>query len=331
LRVMTLNLITLLGSIYLLVFYGAFLYHEINPLSYVALLVIFITAFVLVHTERGIQYFDWIKTVIILGLMSVYGILYAQTSSSGYIWTFLLPLVCIFVMELKWGAIFCLTYYAFMIAVEVSTGKYGWDVFARHTCVFWAQAALIATYESYRSMAREILLKDKKHVEHLSITDHLTKLYNRRYFSDAIAREFANAADQNENLCFLMLDADHFKKYNDTYGHPQGDAMLIAIANVLKKSVRRSGDLVFRMGGEEFGILLPNATYDWALLFAEKLRSEIEDMKVPLLHGDGYTQITISVGIGILAQSGAGPEALLKKADNNLYTAKELGRNRVVG
>jgi len=331
LRVMTLNLITLLGSVLLLSFYGSFLYHGMNPLSYAAVLCIFVLSFILTHTERGIKYFDWIKVAVILSLMIFFAMLYAQASNSGYIWTFLLPLMSIFVMELKLGTIFCLLYYAFMVSVEVTAGKYGFEVFARHTCIFLAQVALIATYESYRSMTREMLLRDKRQVEHLSITDHLTKLYNRRHFSDIIAQEFTNAANNNESLCFLMVDADHFKQYNDTYGHPQGDAMLIAIANILKTSVRRPNDLVFRMGGEEFGILLPNTKYDWAISLAEKLRHQIQEMKVPLLDGGGHTQITISVGVGILPQSGDGPEVLLKKADGNLYQAKKLGRNRVVG
>ena len=331
LRVITLNLITLLGSAYLIAFFSIFHSIGMHPLFYAALLSIFAVSFTLVHTEKGMKYFDYVKIAVILGVMPFYGVLYANTSH-GYIWTFLLPLAIIFVMELKWGLIFCLAYYAFMVAVELKTGKYGLDLFARYTCVFWAQAALIATYETFRGIIRDRLIRDKKEIEYLSNIDHLTKLYNRRYFSESVEREFEKAINHNENICFLMLDADKFKEYNDTYGHLQGDEMLISIAKVLKSILRRSGDLVFRMGGEEFGILLPNSNYDWAFSFAEKIRLEIEGMKVPLLNVAGETKITVSVGVASVSpKSGDTPETLMKLADNNLYKAKEQGRNRVVG
>jgi diguanylate cyclase (GGDEF)-like protein len=330
-RVITLNMIALLGSIYASVFLPTVVAHNIHPFAYIILLSIFVIAFIVVHTERGLKYFDYVRIVVIGSAMIVFGLLYADTSY-GYVWTFLLPLMIIFVMELKLGLICCIVYYVFMVVVEFKTGKCGADMFARYSCVFWAQSALIATYETFRSMTRDRLLKDKEEVEYLSVTDHLTKLYNRRYFSESIEREFEKAANQNENLCFLMIDADHFKKYNDTYGHLQGDAMLVSIARVLKKVTRRSGDLVFRMGGEEFAILLPNTAYKWALSFAEKVRLEIAEMKVPLINRTEETRTTVSIGIAcIIPRPGESSEILMKLADKNLYKAKETGRNRVVG
>jgi predicted signal transduction protein with EAL and GGDEF domain len=209
-RVITLNMIVLLGSIYVSVFLPTIIDLKILPSSYITLLFVYVVAFIMVHTERGLIYFDYVKVVVIANSMLLFGLLYAETQY-GYVWTFLLPLMIIFVMELKWGLICCLIYYAFMVAIEIGIGKYGLETFARYTCVFWAQSALIATYETFRSITRDRLLKDKEEVEYLSVTDHLTKLYNRRYFSESIEREFSKAANQNENLCFLMIDADHFK------------------------------------------------------------------------------------------------------------------------
>jgi diguanylate cyclase (GGDEF)-like protein len=112
----------------------------------------------------------------------------------------------------------------------------------------------------------------------------------------------------------------------------QGDALLVSIAKVLKKVTRRSGDLVFRMGGEEFGILLPNTAYDWALSFAERVRLEIAEMRVPLINGTEETSITVSVGVAcVIPRPGESSDTLMKLADNNLYKAKDMGRNRVVG
>jgi len=332
-RVIILNMITLLGSIYVFAFLPTFIDLKIFPFVYITLLFVYVTVFVVVHIERWLKYFNYAKFAVVAVSMLFCSVLYADIRIPyGYVWTFLLPLMIISTMELKLGLICCLAYYAFMVVAELKTGKYGWDMFARYTCVFWAQSALMATYETFRSITRNRLLKDKEEVEYLSVTDHLTKLYNRRYFSESIEREFEKAVNQRENLCFLMIDTDNFKIYNDTYGHLQGDEMLVSVAKVLKKIVRRSGDLVFRMGGEEFGILLPNTAYNWALLFAEKVRLAISEMKVPLINGTEETSMTVSVGVAcVMPQAGESPETLMKLADNNLYKAKETGRNRIVG
>jgi len=177
-----------------------------------------------------------------------------------------------------------------------------------------------------------VLQTQKKETEILSITDHLTKLYNRRYFSEMIARELSMAARQKKYLCFLMLDLDKFKNYNDAYGHLQGDELLISISRISKKVIKRSSDLMFRMGGEEFGVLLPDTDREGGLLVAENIRVAINEARIPLLSGNGETKITVSIGVAcILPHSGEDAESLLKLADSNLYKAKATGRNKVVG
>ncbi|MDR2583862.1 MAG: GGDEF domain-containing protein [Fibromonadaceae bacterium] len=163
---------------------------------------------------------------------------------------------------------------------------------------------------------------DREKIEMLSITDHLTKLYNRRHFSNIIDKEFARAIRQKECLSFLMIDADEFKNYNDTYGHLNGDELLVSLAEIFKGIVRRSEDLVFRMGGEEFGVLLPNTDFKGAFSIAEKIREEVQN----------GTKVTVSVGLAcVYPKFGENSDELLKRADSNLYKAKDMGRNKVVG
>jgi diguanylate cyclase (GGDEF)-like protein len=180
---------------------------------------------------------------------------------------------------------------------------------------------MVSIYEALRVNYNKRLLEQKEEIEFLNITDHLTKLYNRKYFLDTIDKKFADAAEQRESLCILMVDVDEFKNYNDIHGHLQGDKMLVLIAEVCKKIAKRSSGLAFRIGGAEFGILIPNMDYYKAFLVAEKIRIEICE-----------TNSTVSVGVAcVLPSQGETSEKLLKLAVDNVYKAKEMGRNRVVG
>ena len=208
-----------------------------------------------------------------------------------------------------------------MLYAEFAFGVRTWEVFFRFACVFWGQVAMVSIYEALRVNYNKRLLEHKEKIEFLSITDHLTKLYNREYFSNTIGKEFAKAAEQRESLCILLVDVDKFKNYNDTHGHLQGDKLLVSIAEVCKKIAKRSSGLAFRIGAAEFGILIPNMDYYEAFLVAEKIRIEIFE-----------TGSTVSVGVAcILPSMGETSENLLKLAVDNVCKAKEMGRNRVVG
>jgi diguanylate cyclase (GGDEF)-like protein len=156
--------------------------------------------------------------------------------------------------------------------------------------------------------------------------DALTGLANRLLFDDALSRAFHAARDHATPLALLMADLDHFKRVNDTHGHPAGDQVLRQLASILRKTARKS-DLVSRWGGEEFTLLLPLTAQPQALALAEALRAAVEAAvfgEPPLA-----LKLTISVGVGLLA-SGMEHEAdLLKAADSALYSAKQAGRNRV--
>ncbi len=163
----------------------------------------------------------------------------------------------------------------------------------------------------------------------LSITDGLTKLYNHRYFQDVLKREFSRSHRNKSPLALALLDIDHFKRFNDTYGHQQGDVVLQELARTLRSQVR-SLDVVARYGGEEFAVIMPDAVLSVALSVAERLRSAVETHPVP--GPSGPMRVTISLGVmAVPAGAVSSHAALIVAADRALYRAKELGRNRVAG
>ena len=165
----------------------------------------------------------------------------------------------------------------------------------------------------------------------MSTRDELTGLYNRRYFMEVFDRETAGAQRYDTELVLCMMDLDHFKKINDTYGHPAGDEVLKEIAYLLRKTVRKS-DVACRYGGEEFAVILPNTDIEHAAIFCERFRKEVE--KHAVQYNGSNLRITISSGVAQFSDSVKGSEkpfdALIKKADHSLYLAKSKGRNRVV-
>jgi diguanylate cyclase (GGDEF)-like protein/PAS domain S-box-containing protein len=161
-----------------------------------------------------------------------------------------------------------------------------------------------------------------------SIRDPLTGLYNRRYLTEILDREIRRAVRAAQGLGVLMLDLDHFKKFNDTYGHDAGDTVLRETASFLSKSIRVE-DIVCRFGGEEFVIILPTADLNAASVRAERIRSKLRDLTV-LHKGESLGMITVSVGVAALPGNGTAPKELLEAADAALYRAKTEGRDRVV-
>jgi diguanylate cyclase (GGDEF)-like protein len=155
-------------------------------------------------------------------------------------------------------------------------------------------------------------------------TDPLTGLPNKRAIEETVKRMHAHAMRVSSPLSVLIVDLDHFKRVNDTYGHSRGDDALASTAVTMSASVRES-DFVGRMGGEEFIVLLPDTPNDAAVLVAQKLRQAIEVLDVPGVPGG----ITASVGVATYPDDAIESDAVLRLADRALYLAKKLGRNRV--
>lgn len=164
-------------------------------------------------------------------------------------------------------------------------------------------------------------------VERLSIADGLTGLFNRRFLSERLGEEFSKASRYEAPLSILIMDVDFFKRVNDAFGHHVGDNALVAVAQVLRQSVRES-DLVARYGGEEFMVLLPHTDIEKALAVAEKIRLAVSETPVP---GMGEQRLTVSIGAaGLPGMRVDSMQELVRKADEALYRAKEGGRNQVV-
>jgi diguanylate cyclase (GGDEF)-like protein len=172
------------------------------------------------------------------------------------------------------------------------------------------------------------LIKDREQQRQLAVRDGLTGLYNRRAFNELLVTAIANE-DRREGgtLGLLILDLDHFKTLNDTYGHPAGDAALRSAARLLGQHLRK-GDQAARFGGEEFVVILPGLDETKSVQAAERLRSAIE--KHRFVFEGARIPLAASFGVAVWPAQGRDPEALLSAADRSLYAAKQAGRNRVV-
>jgi diguanylate cyclase (GGDEF)-like protein len=197
-------------------------------------------------------------------------------------------------------------------------------------------AALLASRErlakqnvALRRSARELEEANAK-LESLSNTDPLTGLFNRRYFDRQLAIEGARAQRHGHSFAVIMIDIDHFKKFNDRYGHPAGDACLVKVAAALQAGLRRAGDVLARLGGEEFVVILSETDAIALATLANQLLRQVHDLRLP--HEDAPEEVvTLSLGAA-LAESlqGIDPAFVLQRADEALYAAKQTGRNRVV-
>ena len=167
-------------------------------------------------------------------------------------------------------------------------------------------------------------------VEKISMTDSLTGLNNRRSFNDRLRIEWGRALREELPISLIMVDVDHFKHYNDTYGHQQGDVVLQTVASVFVDALNRTMDFVARWGGEEFIILLPSTDIEGAEQVAEKIRESVENLEIPLNDGT-ITKVTVSAGVsGLIPNANSNTDQFISNADKALYDAKGKGRNRVV-
>ncbi|MDP3522370.1 MAG: diguanylate cyclase [Hydrogenophaga sp.] len=191
-----------------------------------------------------------------------------------------------------------------------------------------AQQRLTTELEVRVAERTEALQEANAKLTELSQTDALTGIFNRRYLDAHLERELRRLARDGNSMAVMLIDVDHFKRFNDTHGHPAGDACLQAVAAALSANVRRPSDTVARYGGEEFCVLAPDTTEAGAVALAETLRAAVADLRVVV---DGV-DVAVTTSIGLCWRTPEHPwyaSALLKKADEALYGAKAGGRNRV--
>jgi len=172
--------------------------------------------------------------------------------------------------------------------------------------------------EKYRTLREKENLEEE--VRRLSITDDLTGLYNHRHFFKTLEAELVRLKRQKTSLSLLMFDLDNFKKYNDLYGHLEGDKVLKTVGEIVRHSIRHNVDSGYRYGGDEFTVLLIGASIDQAMTIAERIRSSIEQVK--------SHHITVSIGLSEYRDH-FDLEGFVKSADEAMYSAKNSGGNRV--
>ena len=175
--------------------------------------------------------------------------------------------------------------------------------------------------------SQKSISKKNKELNHLATRDPLTECLNRRAFFDKFDQLLKYAVINNSSLCCLMLDIDHFKKVNDTYGHAIGDKIIQEFANILKLSTRND-DVVGRYGGEEFCIILPEMDYQKSINAAERIREAVQAFELD--DKKGIIKFTVSIGLSMLSDDIDLPSSLVSQADQALYSAKKNGRNRVI-
>jgi diguanylate cyclase (GGDEF)-like protein len=190
--------------------------------------------------------------------------------------------------------------------------------------------AFIAANSLQRSQRAQFA--QQRALEELLSTDALTGIANRRRLDAALAREWRRCARVGAPLSLLMIDVDHFKAFNDTYGHPAGDECLRKLARCLKKTIKRPADTPARYGGEELTAVLPDTLGEGAFLLADEFRTAVRDLAIPH-SGSDKGIVTVSIGVSTLDRGGgvATCEDLVRRADEALYAAKEAGRDRVQG
>jgi diguanylate cyclase (GGDEF)-like protein len=199
-------------------------------------------------------------------------------------------------------------------------------------------AVLIISYAIFSSIqsshtkleiATKKLKKLNKQLENVSYTDTLTSMHNRRYFNLVYERELKRAKRTHSYITFMMLDIDFFKQYNDTYGHIEGDYALKSVAKVLKDTLQRPSDFVFRLGGEEFGVLLTQTDESSSAKLARDIGNAIKAREIKHSESKVNKYLTISIGIACcIADDSLNDEMLMTRADEMLYEAKEDGRDR---
>ena len=175
------------------------------------------------------------------------------------------------------------------------------------------------------------LRRANKKLENVSYTDSLTGLHNRRYFNMIYDRELKRAKRNNSYITFMMLDIDFFKQYNDTYGHVEGDFALKSVAKVLKDTLRRPADFVFRLGGEEFGVLLVQTDESNSAKLARDICDDIRGREIKHENSKVNQYLTMSIGVVCcIADDALNDDILISRADEMLYEAKETGRDRYI-
>jgi diguanylate cyclase (GGDEF)-like protein len=262
--------------------------------------------------------------IIPLYSMFMFALLIAKEAETAFVWILVIPVLSHFLLG-RWYGLWISVAYLLMAALLITTraliSEVSLDALVMSNLALAALAVLVFShvYEVSRVRAHKKLLR-------LATTDHLTSLANRARFLDVFERERNHAARNRTELSLLLLDLDHFKQVNDRFGHDVGDEVLKYVSATIAHRLRKT-DLACRLGGEEFGVLLPGANLDRAIAIAEIIRRNIAD--IPYAKGDQVIPLTVSIGAAEYGYDGRDLESMYAIADGHMYKAKASGRNQV--
>lgn len=255
-------------------------------------------------------------------------------------WALLFPFIAMSLIGAKKGLFFSFVFYI----VIYSGAYYYWhdsDVeimfYIRFVVVSFIITYLLYFYETFNSesfeklaVLNESLEKKVEQIRQLSITDSLTTLYNKRHFDVVLNEEFNRAKRADEAFVLGIIDVDNFKLYNDTYGHNKGNDALERVGKILNSQTSRSGDYAFRIGGEEFAIILQASNCEDSYSHFNNLRKKIESESIKHINNKPFGVLTVSIGaVNVTNYKNLSIIDAYKKADRNLYNVKESGRNGV--
>ena len=304
---------------------------------YHAYFLLFITSLVIVNfiiiRLSGNAYFFYNFSVWLMGTMCIYLLSTGGVDKTGFLWCYVFPLLALYLQGIKTGGIsllFLMGYSGALFFIPnnpFALVDYSSTFKMRFVASMISITALSYFYEYSKEKSYEKLLSLSAELKKTSYSDFLTGLANRRYILQHLEHE-KNMSERQTNVFSIILgDIDHFKNVNDTYGHDHGDLVLQAIAGILTETLRKV-DIVSRWGGEEFLILLPAIDAQGSSLVAERLRQAIEQMKIQ--DKNFVIRVTMSFGVATWKKTDNSIDAFVKQADDNLYRAKEEGRNRII-
>lgn len=282
-----------------------------------------VIAFPFVRKTRHLH--RWTLAVTLPWILAVWLVVaLPAAASSVFIWALVLPILLMFLLGRRLGLV--LSVVSLLGALLIAARRFGLpenpdQIAYAANLVIAAVALLVLAYVYERAQE-----KAERDLRHLAITDSLTGLPNRTLLYENFARMKALAIRQKTPLSLLAMDLDHFKRINDEHGHDVGDRVLRELADLLRRRLRQS-DQVYRMGGEEFLVLMPDTSLDQASRMAENLRSRIESLQVQFQTLP--IPLTASIGVSQMTGPEESFDSLLRRADQNMYWCKANGRNRV--
>lgn len=233
--------------------------------------------------------------------------------------------------------VMCVWLFDIALSAILNTGRYdlGWYVGRIYGLLAASFLLIVLLIEDSRQYARLVqmsieLSTANKALEKLSRHDGLTEVANRRFFDEYLGDQIAITRRHQRPLALVLCDVDHFKAYNDHYGHQSGDVCLKQVAAALQSCCQRPADMAARYGGEEFALILPDTDLNGAIQIAEATRKAVTHLEIPHEHSSAGPVVSISCGVALLLNSDMTAAQLIAAADQCLYQAKALGRNRVV-